>query len=147
VGALVQLAATAEDKRQALGELLNLLDAQTNSWKASELAAGVAQLDPSAQDNLSARNTLLALLRGQTSAPPSARLKDALTQLSPTARDISAWHKWKVPPTVKLLAAVRRNSELAAWLAALPDLAPLSDKPLRDTKRPPEIRGARPATS
>jgi hypothetical protein len=136
VGAVVQLAATAEDKRRALGKLLNLLAAQASGWKASELAAGVIQLDPSAQDKLRARNALLALLRGQASGPLAARLIDALTQLDPTARDISTWSEWEVPPSVKLLAAARRNSELNDWLAILPELAQLSNSPFSDTKHP-----------
>ena len=136
VGAVVQLAATAEDKRRALDKLLNLLTAQASGWKATELAAGVIQLAPSAQDKLRARNALLALLRGQASAPLAARLMDALTPLDPTARDISAWREWEVPPSVKLLAAVRRNSELNDWLVTLPDLAQLSKSPISDTKHP-----------
>jgi Domain of unknown function (DUF4062)/NACHT domain len=136
VGAVVQLAATAEDKRRALGKVLNVLAAQADGWKACELTAGVIQLDPSAQDKLRARNALLALLRGQTSGPLAARLMDALAQLDPTASDINDWRGWEALPTVNLVAAVRRNSELTAWLAVLPDLAPLSASPFRDTKRP-----------
>ena len=137
VAAVVSLAATARDKRHALGALLGLLAGQADGWVASELVLGVVQLSPTAQDKRQARNALLALLAGQASGPLAARLVDSLVRLDPTASDISTWRAWEVPPTTKLLAAVRRNSELSAWLAALPALAPLSSPlvPLQNSAR------------
>jgi hypothetical protein len=46
-----------------------------------------------------------------------------LAQLDPTVHDLRTWHAWAVQPTAELLAAVRRNSALAVWLAALPSLS------------------------
>ena len=137
VAAVVSLAATARDKRHALGALLGLLAGQADGWVASELVLGVVQLSPTAQDKRQARHALLALLAGQASGPLAARLVDSLVRLDPTASDISTWRAWEVPPTTKLLAAVRRNSELSAWLAALPALAPLSSPlvPLQNSAR------------
>jgi hypothetical protein len=130
VGAAVQLLATSENKRQTLAVLLRMLTSQTDGWKASELVAGIIQLDPTAQDKSGARNSLLALLTSQTNGPAAAELLDRLVQLDPTTRDIDTWPTWAVPPTGELLGAVRRNSELAAWLQALPTLAHLSSSPL-----------------
>jgi hypothetical protein len=50
----------------------------------------------------------------------AGRLIDELAQLDPKANDLKGWTARKVPPTAELLAAVRRNSKLAAWLSALP---------------------------
>jgi Domain of unknown function (DUF4062) len=128
VTAVTRLAATADARRDALGALLGQLDEHTDGWVASELAAGVIELGPSAQDKRRARHCLLALLAGQASAP-AARLVDRLAQLDPTASDITTWPTWASPPTRELLAAVRRNSGLAAWLSEIPSLATLSALP------------------
>ena len=48
----------------------------------------------------------------------------ALTQLDPTADDLSGWPGWAAAPGGYLLAAVRRNSAPAGWLALLRSLAP-----------------------
>ena len=129
-GAVAQLAPIAKDKHQVRRALLSLLADQADGWAASELIAGVVQLDPTAQDKTQARKALLALLASQASRPLAARLVDGLVQLDPATRDINTWPTWAVPPTSELLAAVRRNSELPAWLVTLPTLAPLSGAPL-----------------
>ena len=49
-------------------------------------------------------------------------LIQSVTALDPTVRDLSTWRAWTVQPTAELLAAVRRNSPLSDWLAALPSL-------------------------
>jgi hypothetical protein len=55
------------------------------------------------------------------------RLADALSQLDPAIHDLSSYTAWATLPTVELLTAVRQNSALADWLAALPSLTSLSD--------------------
>ena len=129
MGAVVQLATTGEGKRQARRTLLGLLVGQADGWAASELVTGIVQLGPTAQDKRQARKALLAFLARQTTRPLAARLVDDLAQLDPTAHDISAWRVWQAPPTIELLTRVRRNSNVATWLAALPNLAPLSGSP------------------
>jgi hypothetical protein len=125
VGAMASLAATARDKRRARDALLSLVG-QTDGWVASELIAGVIRLGPTPRDKRYARSALLSLLAAQPSEALSARLLGELAQLDPKAGDLSGWHAWEVPPTAELLATVRRNSKLAAWLAILPALGPVS---------------------
>jgi Domain of unknown function (DUF4062)/NACHT domain len=122
VAAVIQLAPAADDMRQVRGTLLDLLAGQADGWTASELVTGVVQLGPTAGDKGQARDALLALLARQDSAPLAARLVDDLAQLDPTAADVSGWRAWAAPPTAELLAAVRRNCDVAAWLAILPRL-------------------------
>jgi hypothetical protein len=56
----------------------------------------------------------------------SGLMSDALAQLDPTVHDLRTWRAWTAAPTAELLAAVRRNSALAGWVALLPSLSPLS---------------------
>ena len=123
---VVQLATTAESKRQARQTLLALLAGQADGWGASELVTGIVQLSPTAQDKRRARKALLTILASPAKGLLAARLVDDLARLDATARDIRAWRAWQALPTAELLAAVRRNSNVATWLAALPHLAPLS---------------------
>ena len=126
---VAQLDPTAEDKRRAREALLGLLADQTDSQVAGRLAGEVAQLDPAAEDKRRAREALLGLLARQTSGEAAGLLADGVAQLDPTVRDLSTWRGWAAPPTVELLAAVRRNSALTVWLEALPSLTLLSSSP------------------
>ena len=126
---LAQLDPTAEDKRQARDALLGLLAGKTSSEEAARLAARLAQLDPTAEDKRQARDALLSLLAGKTSSEEAARLAARLAQLDPTVHDLRTWRARAVRPTAELLSAVRRNSALTSWLAALPSLASLSGSP------------------
>jgi hypothetical protein len=126
VGAVASLAATGSDKRRSRDALLGLLAGQTDGWVASEIITGVIRLGPTPRDKRYARCALLRLLAAQPSEALSAQLVDELAMLDPKASDLRGWAAWKVPPSAELLAAVRRNSKLAAWLAALPGLGPVS---------------------
>ena len=139
VGGVVQLASTAEEKGQARDVLLGLLANPIDSWlveiellagptsgSVAKLARWVAQLDPTAEGKRQAREALLGLLAGQTDSSVATELADGVAQLDPTADDLSTWHAWAVLPTLELLTAARRNSDLADWLGALPSLALLS---------------------
>ena len=76
-----------------------------------------------------ARGALLGLLARETDSWRVARLADGLGPLDPTVHDLITWRAWAVRPTAELLAAVRRNSALANWLAVLPSLTSLSGSP------------------
>ena len=135
-GTAAQLAArlalldpTAEDKRQAREALIGLLARATDSGTAAQLAAGLALLDPTAEDKRQARVALLGLLARETDREAAGRLAGTMAQLDPTVHDLRTWHAWAVQPTAELLAAVRRNSALTDWLAALPSLTSLSCSP------------------
>ena len=125
-GLLVQLDPVAEDKRRACDALLTLLVRETDSREALGLAGLLVQLDPAAEDKRRARDALLTLLAGQTDGDVAEQLARGLAQLDPTVHDLRTWRAWAVGPTAELLAAVRRNSALTDWLAALPSLTSLS---------------------
>jgi hypothetical protein len=42
--------------------------------------------------------------------------------INPVIAELDSSDRWPIPPTSDLLAAMRRNSELSAWLAALPQM-------------------------
>ena len=128
---VAQLDPTAEDKHRAREALLGLLARQTDASddEAGRMVAAVAQLATTAEDKRQAREALLGLLARQTVSWAAVVLADGVAQLDPTVRDLSTWRGWADPPTVELLAAVRRNSAFAAWLEALPSLMLLSSSP------------------
>ena len=123
VGGLAQLDPTAEDRRQARDALLARLIGKTNGYAAERLVGGLAQLDPTAEDKRQARDALLARLAGKTNSGEAEQLVGGLAQLDPTVHDLRTWRAWAVRPTAELLAAVRQNSALTSWLAALPSLS------------------------
>ena len=118
--ALARLDPTEEDKHQALPTLLRML--AYRPW----LVHTLAQLDLTPDDKHRARQVLLECLARKTGRQLGDSLKDALAQLDPTVHDLSSWGAWVARPTPELLAAVRRNSPVDQWLAALPSLSSLS---------------------
>jgi hypothetical protein len=128
---MIQLDPTPMDTHQAFDALLEFLVVQADrrkidKRKASELVGGVVRLATTAEYRLRARDALLGLLARETDGQVAAQLMGGVVQLDPTTSDLSSWHSWPIPPTDSLLAAVRQNSALPAWLAALPQLASLS---------------------
>jgi hypothetical protein len=134
--ALAQLAQTSEDLDRTRQELLDLPENQraralerlshglvgkADLWIVKLIADGFAPLDPASEARTRVRETLLSLLKDETDPMTAEGLADAVSKLSPTVADLSGSEPWPFPPT--LLAAVRRNSGLAAWLAALPLLS------------------------
>ena len=83
----------------------------------------IPRLATTAEDECHARQMLLTLLArhdslattGASAPAPSS----SLGRLDPTLGDISNWHDWAAAPDSHLLAAVRRNAPISAWLAAL----------------------------
>jgi hypothetical protein len=128
--AAVALAVTDEDRVQVREVLLGLLPDQINPVVAAALASAVARLDPTAEDQASARQVLLRLLPDQGHPQEARTLANAVAQLGPTVADLGGSDRWPHPPHAALLAAVRQNSGLSAWLAALPLLSgrtPITD--------------------
>ena len=125
-GGVVELDPTAEDKRQARGALLRMLGAAACGSHAGELAKALVRLDPTAEDKRQARGALLEALARETD---SWDVADGLVQLDPTLHDLSSWHASAVPLPTELLTAVRRNSAIADWLAALSWMSVLSVRP------------------
>ena len=105
--------------------LLGVLTGATHSSDAKGLAGAIVRLEPTTEEKRLAREALAGLLARVTDSFSANNLAAGLVQLDPTVRDLSIWHAATVPP-VDLLAAVRQNSALADWLAALPSLARFS---------------------
>jgi hypothetical protein len=121
VRAVVQLAVTAESQRRVRKVVLGTL-AGAPGWSAVELVDGLIQLRPERKDKAQARRAILAELTSTAGWPLAARLVDALSRLDPGVADLASWRTWEAPPSAELLAAARRNTRLAEWLAALPSL-------------------------
>ena len=118
--AVTGLELTEQDRAQARERLLELLARATGYWDARHLTEAVAGLTAAAQDRDQVRPRLLGLL-ARAADPYVARvLAEAVARLEPTVADLDACHGWVIPPSSELLAIVRRNSKLLAWLAALP---------------------------
>jgi hypothetical protein len=119
------LAETAQDRGQVLEALLGLLAAPGNSGTAETLAGLATGLAETAQERAQVREALLRRL----AAPGNPRMADPLaptiTSLRPIAWDLVNWQTPSSLPTVRLLAAVRKNSVLADWLAVLPSFSSL----------------------
>ena len=128
-GGLARLDPTAEDKRQASGALLGVLARETDSHVAVKLARAVARLATTAEDKRQARGALVGVLARGTDSWGAVELAGDLAQLDPTVHDLRTWRAWTVRPAAELLAAVRRNSALTNWLAALPSLTSFSGPP------------------
>jgi lipopolysaccharide biosynthesis regulator YciM len=125
VGALAELDPADDDKRQARESALRLLADQTYPGDVERLIGLLVVLDPPADDRRRARETLLGLLARRSDGYTARTLMHTLIQLDLTVRDLAAWPAWAAPPTAELLAAVRQNSVLDEWLAALPSFSPI----------------------
>jgi hypothetical protein len=123
IHAIPCLAVTNEERVQASGALLGLLLDETDPVRAHDLASVLAELNPTAEDEARAREALLLLLATEAIPLLSRRLQLAVAELSPTLADLDSSDKWACPPILPLLTAVRQNSALGAWLAALPLIA------------------------
>ena len=131
---LVALTQTAEDKRLAREALVTFLPRNSEEWPhASQTVAGLVnaliKLGPLAEDKRRARRAVIGCLTTGRSTWVEDELVRRLARLDPTVSDLQTWRTWGVRPTAELLAALRRNSAAAAWLAALPSLAALSELP------------------
>jgi hypothetical protein len=108
------------DLAQARQALLGLLATETDPQHSQPLAETVAWLDPTEADLAQARQALLGLLATETDPQQAQLLAEAVAELNPTVADLSGSDSWPRPPSAVLLPAARENSELLAWLAALP---------------------------
>ena len=123
---LARLDPPAVERGLAGEALLGVLDRQTTSLHAEGLVRAIVQLNPTAEHQRQARETLLGMLDRDTDSEnayswSADELAAGLVQLDPTVRDLNIWRATAVP-SEELLTAVRLNSTLADWLAALPSL-------------------------
>lgn len=131
---LVALTQTAEDKRLARESLVAFLPRHSEERAyASRTVAGLVnaliKLDPLAEDKRQARSAVIGCLTVGRNTWLEEELVRLLVHLDSTLSDLKTWQTWDARPAAELLGAVRRNSTAAAWLAALPSLAALSELP------------------
>jgi hypothetical protein len=121
---IASLNPTAEHLDLARKALQRLLVHETHSWDACMIGQRLARLEPTPEDCREARGALLKLLVKKVGKRGGAQqLQTALAELRPTVHDLNTWRAWSLPPTMELLAAIRRNSSLDVWLSVLPSLS------------------------
>jgi hypothetical protein len=129
---VAQLDPSPADLARARNALLDLLTNRADP--AEPLARTLARLDPSPDDLARARK---ALLSNQTDPSKTDYLAFVVaTYLHPTIADLTRPETRPYLPTESLLAAVRQNSPLTDWLAALPILSDPIQQPGLYSLRP-----------
>jgi NACHT domain len=119
-GMVAELDPTEADLAQARQALLELLATETDPQQAQPLAEAVVWWEPTEADLAQARQALLGRLATETKPWQAEYLAEAVAELNPTVADLYGSDSWPCPPGTVLLAAARENSELFAWLGALP---------------------------
>jgi NACHT domain len=145
---LVRFVTPGDDKRQI--ETLIAFLADAGGFAAARgVTEAMVQLATTTQQKREIREMLAGQLsRGKDrdlpsnflGSPRTDRLVKALIRLDPTVQNLSSWRTWPVTPPDELLAAARRNSTLADWLAALASLPPLpspTNQKVSGLARPP----------
>jgi hypothetical protein len=116
---LIDLAQSPEDNAQIRAAILSTLDSQPYASVASGMLDKLVELDPTAEDLARARGIILGLLAERSDTVDGRYLEVGLAKLNPTSTDLSAWPAEAHPLSDDLLAAVRQNSSIEEWLAAL----------------------------
>jgi hypothetical protein len=95
------------------------------------LVTGILQMAPTSEQKREARQVLLGLLANDTEGHVVVTVTiTTLTQLGPTVSDLTSVKVGWIPSSGAILGIIRRNSTFDQWLAALPLLAPLSNRSL-----------------
>jgi hypothetical protein len=118
--AVTRLSVTAADQAQAMEALLALHLKQPAAMTATDLVEELARLDPTPEYLARAKDALLSLVARRPDDPWAGT---AVALLSPTIADFTGADTWPSRLDPSLLAALRKNSRLPAWLVALPQLS------------------------
>jgi hypothetical protein len=124
---LILFARTEKDREKTRAAILRLLVDCRSSWAATKLVDSVVKLGATSGDKRRAREVLLVMLVDPKHRPQGALIVQTMARLDPTVSDLIDYQAWTSRPSAELLAAVRRNSVTADWLAALPSLPSLPD--------------------
>jgi hypothetical protein len=120
----VGLTKTAEEQTQARVALLGLMVSSVPPTQ--ELLKIWAALGVTTEERLQMREAFVGLLTSTRTPSWSYLLPGVLAGLDPTTSDLEGWQSWTVPPNSELLAAIRKNSTVSAWLATLSSLPTLN---------------------
>jgi hypothetical protein len=122
-GVVAGLDPSEDDLAQARGALLRVLAWHGNVGEACKLAAAIARLNPTREEQEQARTALLDLLAQQTDTGDSSRLLgvQAAADLGATLNELGR-RSLLDTASPRMLAALRSNSEISSWIAALPSL-------------------------
>jgi len=120
--AIVQLAVTAEDREITREGLLARPASEADPDIAPRLVNVIVQLARTTLDRKGIRDGLIIRRANETHPESAHELETAIIELGATITELDRPSNWLVPPGPALLLAVRRNSELDVWLAALPVL-------------------------
>jgi len=132
----VKLTVTAEERGRVRATLLRLVaGVHADSGMAPGLMDAVARLHPSAEDRAEARQALVRMLSVEIDTETGRELSDALALLKLTVADLVGSDRWSFQPNRALLTEARRNTELTAWIDALPLLATATEVTRSRVKR------------
>ena len=126
VDVLADFIAQLDDRQVGRTAILDLIANPSMSELTECLVTQLLEFKPRADDRRRGREIIIRNLAEVSFEWHGERLIHCLARLDPTVRDLSSWNAWRARPTGDLIAAVRENSGLTAWLAVLPSLAPLS---------------------
>jgi hypothetical protein len=120
--ALFGLSPSAREDSQVRESLLRILTAD-GLKNPESVAIAVALLDPSASEQAQVRVTLLGFIASQADPFGGRTAASVLSLFKPMLADLADTRNWVSPSPVELLAAVRSNSRLFDWIAALPQIS------------------------
>jgi hypothetical protein len=121
-GALAEFAATPDERACTRRELIRALAAGTESWAVQVITDTLFLLGITSPEKAELKAILITMY---AQGPHIDRAESAARQiirLNPVLEDLHGSVEWPCKPTSDLLAAVRRNTTLPAWLAALPEI-------------------------
>ncbi len=139
IRAAIRLSPTPDEKAGLRADLLEITEIHgaTDDYSAQNrlldlnniadaVADGIAQLSPDESEKQQARQEITRILASPLDRSVARALVNGLAALQPTIRDLEAIPAhYRSLISRRLLDAVRRNSSLDDWLAALPPLEPL----------------------
>ena len=135
-GAAVQWLDLTEENKRSIRETVLTRMSDSNIFSIIRHPAyKLTQLDLTTEEKRSVRESLLTLISHGpgVSAHRNSSDIDVLREvalLDPTVHDLSTWRSWTIRPSSEFITAVRLNSTLEDWLAALPSLSELTSNPL-----------------
>jgi len=103
--------------------LFTLLSAESPATEIQARIDEIARVAVTPEELDPARKRLIALRAGETQSEAARELEKAIISLGPIVTELGISNPWPLPPTPALLAATRQNSNLEAWLAALPSIS------------------------